>query len=414
MEFVRSCYQSSWYLFREFPVTTLGRYYFCSPLTPAVPWIHNYGSKNWSDRNHPLDQSLGEDLLQRQNWDDGIAPPVVPGPVALGNEICFRDGETIEHAVGLDDIVDGLPRACFVKFDVDLVTWQLVAGIDTCQMRKFYAACLVWTYIDNVAAIDAAFFMLTGAPFVRTTFDGSLIYPAFHVMRYQRTTVVLVSGTANYQQFALEALYSLIRPTDFGILGTNTLWASFANLLLNYLVTAGCAPGDRVLIVGHSYGAASSLIAVARLVAAATMTEVRYMTFGCPKVGNTDLVRLVDRASGVNVVNDDDIVPVLPPDFLQLDPVVRTLGLPNLFVWIDWFRPGSVQIFDAQGELVQRFNPPLDFDALMAITLNVLGGIDLPLSNGHMIGEYKKRALVKCPNPGWPISIALNSLIGTG
>lgn len=146
--------------------------------------------------------------------------------------------------------------------------------------------------------------------------------------------LVAVRGTMNQQEWANDALAVLPRPapSGFGQVGTG-FWDIYDSMTLNDLgggnersPVAGAiaamvkaAPG-RVLVVGHSLGAALATYLTADLQAAlgdgAPPLEPYF--FASPKTGTADYVNYYQRTvSAYTLVNYAiDLVPMVPPDML--------------------------------------------------------------------------------------------------
>jgi pimeloyl-ACP methyl ester carboxylesterase len=379
----------------------------------ALPGIHQYGSRNWLDRNFALTQELGEDLDATQMWDNGSPPALIPSDVPAGDADCFAIGDMIADALGDDQVQDGYSPLCFLPASKSDLIWSTVADLKSCQMRKFWAAMLVWTYLGDTLAMDSAMYQLTGVNWTRRTGAVQGLFPAVSTFQFGGMIVITVSGTTNYQQLALQALYSLGTPTDFGVIDTNPTWATLSNNLLVALEQSGLTAGYRCLLVGHSYGAAGSLLTALRLKAGGAMQDVRYVTFGGPKPGGIKTAALGTTVRALNIQNDDDIVTALPPTLEEFYAPMISSGLFQIRPWQAWIGAGQVEVYNPAGVQVQREGPPFDSYQIITIANNVINGVPLAPINGHTMAEYLKRAFAGCPLPEPPVSANLNALLAT-
>lgn len=95
VDFLRSCYSSTWKLFKGRPeVTTRGYYYFSPPGTPHCPVPHNLGSRIWTSDEREPEPNLGEVTSAAQSWRDGTLVVPAPPAVVLGDARCLAEGET--------------------------------------------------------------------------------------------------------------------------------------------------------------------------------------------------------------------------------------------------------------------------------------------------------------------------------
>ncbi|KAJ1918618.1 hypothetical protein H4219_002491 [Mycoemilia scoparia] len=99
-----------------------------------------------------------------------------------------------------------------------------------------------------------------------------------------------------------------------------------------FVALANENPGYDVLVTGHSRGAAIGQLFVALLANEYPELKPRLnmITFGQPRVGNEDLAQYINRQgikTALRVVDQSDIVPHLPPEFLGYRH-------PNRELWI--------------------------------------------------------------------------------
>lgn len=82
VEWVRSCYAGEWRLCKGLAEAVPGRYVYCDPDTPACPFVHYFGSRNYTTDDEIDDERLGELRAGSQQWRDGqgyvFAPPAKP------------------------------------------------------------------------------------------------------------------------------------------------------------------------------------------------------------------------------------------------------------------------------------------------------------------------------------------------
>jgi pimeloyl-ACP methyl ester carboxylesterase len=384
---------------------TPGRYYFSPPGTPFYDGWHNLGSKAWRDKNWLLAQGLGEDVTAKMPWDDGRLPSYLPLPQSVGSVDCLANGEgnLLTDSVPYEQLIDGFVPACFIPQPGTVLPFDFVSDPSSCSNQLLYARIIEWLYAANAVSIADLLHAWIGNAAVVTFHEGTTLYPSLVTVRTPGYALCIVSGTANYQQFALEALYSLIRPFNYGILSTNSQWYAASSWIQAALVADGIDGTLPIFLCGHSYGAVAALILAARFRSGSPNRVVKFLTFGSPKIGDQRFVTLLSSCIGYAIANDTDLVTALPPNLAALFPVETFLGNPLLLVWTEW-QAAPFQILLA-GDGSQTFDGAisLDFATLLTITLDVLATVPLPSLPGHAIGEYFSRIANRCPDAEWPV-----------
>lgn len=406
MEWVRSCYESEWHLFaNDVPMKTRGRYYFPPAGTPFLETLHHFDSRNWYDRNHFLDRQLGEDLITSQKWNRGDPPVVLPVRHASGKADCLANGDQVADGVDYNDAFNGFPRNCFSPLLDPL--FETAAAFSSCSMQFFYTTVLQWVYEADVTSITTAFNLLLGSvPVVRYHAVAGQ-FPAVATVVHPNFSVAVVSGTTNFQQLALQGFYGLVGPTNVGIFGTNLQHYFCSQWVHNLLVLDGADMGKPIMLAGHSYGAAACAILAGRYHFNNPGRDVRYLTCGDPKPGDFRLADLLSEINGIALQNTDDLVTALPPDANEIEPVVVALGLPSLRQFALWrYSPGRT-LMDENGVLYPNQSPVIGFPTLLNYVGRALINLPIAVIIQHAVPVYRERILRRCPNPEWPVGVAL-------
>jgi hypothetical protein len=95
VEWLRSCYRSTWRLFRGSNETTAGRFYFSPPGTPHYPGFHNFGSRNWTSDERDPPPALGETDQSPRPYDKGTQTTGSIPVVVVGDPVCVEMGDTL-------------------------------------------------------------------------------------------------------------------------------------------------------------------------------------------------------------------------------------------------------------------------------------------------------------------------------
>lgn len=404
VEWARSCYQSRWHLFSDDPSkATTGRYYFAPVGTPHYAGKHNLGSRRWHDANWVADVVLGEDTAAKETYYNGAAPVVAPQPHIVGSPLCLSAGEPIADAIDPATLTAGYPADCYLPCWEMGSPWEMASAFDRCTVQRFYAEIINVLYDNFAQKIDDAFHAFLGDGIVVKTYPRVAVFPSFTTVICPTFSIVVLDGTYNFQQFALQAMLLPSAPVDVGGFSTSLLNDAAAQYVHNTLIADGMVPGTPIMIAGHSYGAAVGLVLAARYRFATPDRVIRYVTFGCTKPGDVRMRALIALCAGLVLLNDNDIVGVLPPDLVHLLLLPPLLVLPYLLLWPPWKTPPNPVIQYADGTLQAGATVLLSASVLLVIIQDIIAGAPIPLVSTHVIGEYIRRITLRCPDAECPV-----------
>lgn len=407
VDWSRRCYQSEWHLFADDPeTTTAGRYYRCLENTPFIPGYHHYGSREWLESNWQHLQGLGESLTFKSVWNPGDRPKILPINSIVGSLDCIANGGSYDHQVPYDQIFDGFPVKCILPDLLPNGPWAKVSSYDSCSLQYFYTQILMWMYDHDPLSIEVAFKMLIPGCEVFWKL-GTALYPDLVCVVTPTFTVLVIDGTQTWQQWAMQGLRGITPPTNYGYYSTLPLWYDASTRALDFMEECGANPTGRFMLVGHSYGGATVYNVAARLRGNNNTIQIVCLTFGSPKPGDTRMIRLIDTTSGMAVVNDQDVVGSVPPDFPSLYPVLIITGMFDLENWDQWQHPTDRARQDANGMLTLNVSPILDAGTLLTMLSQIL--LNEPFTDilTHPTEVYRNRILKRCPECDWPISAQL-------
>jgi pimeloyl-ACP methyl ester carboxylesterase len=248
-------------------------------------------------------------------------------------------------------------------------------------------------------------------PMITAFHSETNFFPAVCTIRGPGFFVAVQCGTRTPEQFALQGFQSVRSPTNYGAFSTVPLWYAAANRLHALLAADGATANDKVFFVGHSYGAAANAVLNAMYRRVIPDRTLAYFGIGCPKIGDERFVNLVAQSAGVHLSNDDDIVTILPPDYVTYAPLVLAFPFLNMSVWNNYFRPPAQRFQTPAGELDRPAFPLLDYDTLFNLTLTIVTGNSFSPVAPHYIGEYLNRIKLRCPGDGWPVDSELVDLM---
>ena len=404
VDWLRGCYTSQWQLFADDPtIRTAGRYYFAPPGTSFVAGTHHLGSRRWHDKNWQHEVVLGECLDTPQPWDAGLPPAAMPFARVVGSLECIARGETTENAIDPDELVDGFPAACFMGQDDRNEDWERLTAFNRCTVQRFYAKVILSLYADDETQIAEDFSAALEGFGVVTVHPSRNFMPSVCTVINPNYSIAVLDGTRSYQQGALQALTAIQRPTDRGPFGTVPLWWDASQWVHDHLTNDGANAEKPIFLVGHSYGGATALVLAGRYKNARPERDIRFLTYGSPKPGDSRLSIKLRQLVGINLANDDDLITVFPPDEETLHPVAVWLDLPHLAVWTEWERPPRQVRQDFDGTLTPNDLVRPDFATLLSIVNKVVDHHRLEPFSGHPIREYLRRIEMRCPGRGWPM-----------
>lgn len=414
VEWLRATYQSRWLLFQRSGEYTVGRYYEARHDAEHYPGWHNLGSRNWHDRNWEILQGLGEVLDTPHLMLDGRFGGIRPESVFVGSPTCLAEGEPIGDQVEPGTLFAGYPEACYIPPAPPQIIdplpmpanqdFERMSAFTRCQVQRFWCRILEWSYENDQAAITQAVTDFADGAATITFHRPANPLPAITTVVTPRYCIAAIDGTRNAQQFALQAFQSISGPVDQGSHSTLPLWQEAAAYTHLQLVNDGVNDTRPVFLVGHSYGAAAALILAAMYRFGVATRTVKYLTFGCPKVGDTRLSTLLLRCDGFSLANDNDLVTIVPPDPVTMAAVAVLFPLTSFLPWYQWERPVSIMTQDLDGELSPGPPEDLDFGTLFRMTTRAVLGQEQESILGHSIGEYNRRLALRCPDAGWPVS----------
>lgn len=211
-------------------------------------------------------------------------------------------------------------------------------------------------------------------------------------------TVVVIPGTTNAWQWALQGAWGLAGMQAFANYSTLQVWYDAAYRIIERIEDAGANPALPIVLCGHSYGAAVACIVAAVYRLASPNRVIGVLTFGSPKPGDSRLCALVNSCVSVHLVNRDDPVCYLPPSGVELDLFRHVVPANIQFRWLAYSRPLGLIEQDRFG--VRRDDPPPRniWAMLNNVVADLVVGNVPPEQNAHWPGTYYER--IRCPgNP---------------
>lgn len=397
VEWLRSCYDSNWRLFRGQPaVVTPGSYVFAPPGIPHYPGWHNLGSRNWTSDERTPAPELGEVDGGRQVYGLGIAPLPYPPAGLLGDADCITNGERYPLPVITRNFDRGWDSRCFdlprPPLPVPARQWDI---FDCHDRRELITQLGQLEALNGAGAVAALNAYMPGWTWVFVN-DGPGPIPGSIIGTRGTSTIVMVAGTSNATQWTYQITSGLLGPVDFGWFSTLQFWHDASDAIIDRMNAAGASGAGRLVLVGHSYGAALCCIIAARCRVPNASRPIQLLTCGCPKPGDTRLVELLDTIQQLHYVNSDDPIPYLPPGVQELGYVGVLVPAALRARWSVWRVPGNRVGLTPEGQVYDNPDSAGLVSIIYRTVQRLLLGLEPPAATAHGIVEYTRRLL--CPD----------------
>lgn len=395
MEWTRSAFIGHWRLFAERPdLVTRGRYVFVPYGTPHLSSWHWLGSRDWATEDRDPWPSMGETDGPRQ-WTNGQSEVALPPAAVLGTAECLANGERWPLPVINRELIGGFDSRCWaLQTYPPSAPFQVVPDIGDEDFAGNMALILDVMYASpNTAGTMLQTYLGPQATVTVFQPSGSL-YPPTVIGTTPTYSVVLTSGTGNFQQLATQAFTSLQGPTNHGAYRTLPLWFNASSLVSLRATAAGVDPTRPVILIGDSYGGATSANLAARMRVADPNVDVRLLTFGMPPPGDGRMRDILSSVPQVHYANVGDPVPSLPPGLSDL--LLFGSYIPDSIrdIWGEWTRPPVRRLLRIDGTYVEGPQLSDTYAVILSAALQAAATLPLPPYPQHEVKEYAIRLLL--------------------
>jgi len=381
-----------------------------------VRWIEAFTaltSANYARGDLAASTILGENVNATRVWDRGNPPTRRPQKPSAGNLIelqtgCLGDGTP---PAGYYD-VEGIDSRCYSA--APRYTLATFADLDpeNPAVLLMLAQLLEWSYTDPAAAAAWILFWLGPGVTVNVVANDSSLYPGSIIIQHPLWTIVIISGTSNPQQLALQAAYSLAGPINFGPYSTMPLWQQAAVYIATLMEAAGVNPVNPVLIAGHSYGGAVATVLTEILRRGNTERPLRLVTFGAPAPGDGRLQRGLRAIPQWHFSTQNDPVPQMPFTGTNVYGLQAVVSAGLRAAWAQWQAPALLRLVGTDDGFPPLQTGNLAWLMLLAIAQAVAAGRPTDPFPEHSISYYL--LLLRAMNPSllpWPIPAPVKALM---
>lgn len=409
VDFLRQCGRSKWRLHRESTRLTSGFYYKAVPGTPHYPGPHIFGSLIYTKEPGREETPLGE---QSGSWASysGEPPRRMPLPKLVGSPDCIANGFTDNGVVPLTTVQQhgySLPLACYREVDT--------SEFDVLKCRFAFKVAKVIEKLYESEALGTAEALAQFGPdgIVSTLPEGSGDFlPACLIWIYQGVAIICVTGTTTGEQGVAQAASFNAGPQTYGLYTAADIYEMAARRFTAWASDRGAGLCSRVIITGHSYGAATACIGAAKAVAAGFPGSVELLTLATPKPGGDSLWKLLDKTKQMHYANWNDPVPYVVP---QDAGFVWIMGVPvpNALSenWSKFRRPRKLRVIHADDTFLDTTTELFDDGTTRTLVQGLIALTATPLVAVHSVNYYRANICRACHDTTKPCDPAVPLLL---
>ncbi len=385
---VRSCFRSTWRLFRNSDTDTPGIYISAPEGSTPYPGWHNLWSRDWVS-DHEEEITLGEQPDAIREWHSGASIGFVPAAHLVGDADCIRNGERWPLTV-VPTLIGGFPATC----DEQIPRPQEFLAVSDPRNWCLWAQRVNSTYNDPSAVLTQLGLDFGVPPIGYARLQVQGLSPKFVILAPDQPNpwVVVIAGTESVLQWIQQIRFGLISPRVFTTYSTSQVWEEVANDVLNVMLTLGPDPTQPIILVGHSLGAAVACVIAARLRSFAPARPIQLLTIGSPRPGDLRLQRLLQTCSVATLIDEGDVVAEIPLNLREVPAFLRPFvsGLPDV-PENSWSPPPNRFVVRQDGTIQPGAQQPGVVEVDAAIVAWAIGlPVDV-LLGPHLPEEYVRR-----------------------
>jgi hypothetical protein len=247
------------------------------------------------------------------------------------------------------DVFGGLPRSCYRTTLDGCFSYR-----ESLDVSRRSTWCLVGNLIFQLY-IQAAFieeFLRANVPGIDEVIiddDPDNSPPQYIMWKGSCGRGMVLAGTTNFQQAALQAFYGSQGPTGVGRFYTSRFWWDQAMEVKAIFEDFAGPHRKHTFLAGHSYGGAVAGLIGANETTVTNRDDYSLLTLGAPRFGNGQVYRYLSPTESVFLQNVGDPVPSFPPSYPSLSDLQAILGSFSYFMIQRWAPPPMQTVLRADG-----------------------------------------------------------------
>ncbi len=315
-------------------------------------------------------------------------PPAVPGTMAFW---VVPGPATPVLPTNNQPWMNGFPQACFLPRLPPAVLLPFIPDIMVREVQYEFAQILELQYDDNAQAVARVQAYFGPTAVVTSVANSASSIPGSIICVTPELTVVFVSGTSNFQQWATQFAYAGVGLISLDGYATSGQWRLAKNAIETRILGTTSNPLKPVIFVGHSYGGAVASLLALEWKRGRPDRYVQLFTEGCPFVGDARATALLQPVRRVHLANDGDIVTGVPPPFVEI--VGRLAFMPTNLVtqWATSNPNGRQFVLRHTGEIEESDASVIAFTDLIVIINTIVAVLPLPPYAAHSSSTYRAR-----------------------
>ena len=253
---------------------------------------------------------------------------------------------------------------------------------------------IILSYSDMTQCAAALQDYFGGTATIATVDNTAALTPGSAIACNADYGIVVIPGTSNFFQIALQLFDPAVGLTDFGGFSTAAIWGAAMGQIASRIDAVLLDPTCPVFLCGHSYGGAVALLLAAVMKRAQTDREIQCLTFGAPRPGDDRVRELLEPVKCVQLANTADFVTGVPPVAGELTGL--EWFIPSFYFdrWTAARATGRQIVVDDLGVAQDDQDTQLTFAKVYDLILKILASTPLSVPFSHFAAEYKRRLLL--------------------
>jgi len=289
------------------------------------------------------------------------------------------------------EVIDGFLSGCFLDVEPPPPPPWPLPSIANRQDWLRFTQWIVDAYDSMVVLTASLQDYFGGTATINTVNNTSSLIPGTAIAYNAQQTVVIIPGTTNFQQIAMQGFDPIAGLTDFGDFSTAAIWASAYAAIDARIVASGAPSTTPILFAGHSYGGVVACLLGALYKQFQPARDVQVFTLGSPRPGDARLVALLDQCERIHLANHGDGITAVPPVTGELVGLLWLVGAIVYNIWTESAKPGMQSVLSIEGELTETNESQLDYALLYEWVVLTLGSLAIPEQTAHFSAEYLRR-----------------------